>query len=134
MQKKNYNKSIYDYTLKELRKIENFMNETIFDSFVILPEKSKHDSGFQCMSFILLNKDKIVGKVCGRSDVLHLNGIGGYGKDILNPFNKRIDWNIDCLPKSKLLRFWSFQYNLSCDEIGLSDFSIYVEEKRSKGE
>jgi len=117
-------KSIYEYTLNELRKINYFLNQKVFDSFVVLPERYKHDSGFQCMSFILLNKDKVVGKVGGGSDVFHLNGIGGYG----------IDWNIDCLPKSKLLRFWSFQYNLSCDEISLSDFSIYIEEKRKIGE
>jgi len=124
-------KSIYEYTLNELRKINYFLNQKVFDSFVVLPERYKHDSGFQCMSFILLNKDKVVGKVGGGSDVFHLNGIGGYGKNPLKyTFNKRIDWNIDCLPKSKLLRFWSFQYNLSCDEISLSDFSIYIEEKR----
>lgn len=119
--------NIKDYTKKELKEMQNFIPKEDFYSIVIIPMGYKHDSGYECMSYILLNKfNKIVGKLYGGSDVIHINGIGGYGynfKTLIKPIN----WKIDCLPKSHLLR-------LFCDKplkyygAGLSDFSIYVEE------
>lgn len=92
--------NVNHYTKKELAAIENFMPQEIFDAVVIVPTGKNHDSGFGAMKFILCRNFKIVGCVSGWSDVLHINGIGGYGKEDLN-MQKRVAWCVDCLPKSK---------------------------------
>ena len=57
----------------------------LFHSFVIIPverdgEIDLHDSGWGCMEFCLVNNDlEPIGKVGGGSDVVNLDGIGGYG-------------------------------------------------------
>ena len=84
------------------------------------------------MKFALINHGEIVGCVGGGSDVIHLNGIGGYGKydndDYIearkNNTVKRIDWRIDCLPNGLLRLFCS--HKLDIDELILSDFNLYV--------
>lgn len=65
---------------------EEFLNlgykrpEGPFDGFVIIPTGELHDSGYMCMKLALTYHYEVVGCVSGYSDVIHLNGIGGYGK------------------------------------------------------
>ncbi|MBT7928783.1 hypothetical protein HN682_02535 [Candidatus Peregrinibacteria bacterium] len=105
------------------------------DSFLILPglgsKSSLHDSGYRCMSVILLASDNaILGEYSGGSDVLHVDGIGGYGKDWLNKYGTvpaaipPSGWSIDCLARSGLLRVFpsSGQVEFGC---ALSSLEFY---------
>lgn len=132
-------KDIMKMTKKELMELENFYDGKKFNAFVIVPMNYKHGSGFQCMKYILLDKFEIVGVIGGGSDVIHFNGIGGYGK---NPdYTKKTipihDLRIDCLPKSKCLRvFTGFDDYMELDELSRygdkwfvgSDFIFYFSE------
>jgi len=83
----------------------------LIDSIVILPSKKLHDSGFGLMDFVAVIDNKPICRLSGRSDVIHIGGIGGgHFESINGDFNfVRNDdtWFIDCLPKSGLLRLWS---------------------------
>jgi len=95
-------------------------------SIVILPQKSRHDSGYRLLDFVACGKNaQPICKLSGCSDVLHIEGIGGYGID--HTFIKQqipvSGWSIDCLPTSGLLRIF-------CDKqisvgAALSSFEIY---------
>lgn len=125
------NKPLTEYTKKEFLEMKNFGPEGLFTSIVIVPTNDKHDSGYRCMKFILIGNDGIVGVVSGWSDVVHINGIGGYGKDykssLYSGMTKRVGWSIDCLTKSRCLRLFS-NVECSADEFIGSDFCFYVEE------
>ena len=122
---------IMKMTKKDFLNLDNFYNGEKFNAIVIVPTNYKHDSNFQCMKYILLKNWKIVGVIGGGSDVIHINGIGGFGKnpDYKNQFVKRHDLRIDCLPKSKCLRLFSdddFELdNWFCG----SDFIFYINDK-----
>lgn len=102
-----------------------------FDSLVILPTRRRHDSGYRCMYFIACIKGVPKVKIGGGSDVIHLDGIGGIGKDGLQKYGTcpqtipPSGWNIDCLPKSGLLQLFTHG-ELSCG-IALSSFEVYTE-------
>lgn len=102
-------KDVKEMTKKELMELENFIPKKNFTGIVIVPMNYKHDNGFQCMKYILLNHNEIVGVLGGGSDVMHINGIGGYGKnpDYTSRIIRAHDLRIDCLPKSKCLRLFS---------------------------
>ena len=80
------------------------------------------------MKFVLTLHNDIVGAVGGWCDVVHLNGIGGYGPDWQKSLTNRnvpvIDWSIDLLPKSGCLRVFS-SHRLALDDFIGSDFSVY---------
>lgn len=120
-------KDIKKMTKKELMELENFIPKKNFTGIVIVPMNYKHDSGFQCMKYILLNHWDIVGVVGGGSDVMHINGIGGYGKEpnYITRMVKAHDLRIDCLPKSKCLRLFSDDEMELWDLFCGSDFSFY---------
>lgn len=119
-------KDIMKMTRKELQELENFKPEGAFNGVVIVPMQENHDSDYSCMKFILLDHLDIVGVVGGNSDVVHLNGIGGYGKDLKEMDKpKRHAWSIDCLPVSKCVRLFCME-PLEIDEWFGSDFSVYV--------
>lgn len=102
-------KDVKEMTKKELMELKNFIPKENFTGIVIVPMNYKHDSGYQCMKYILLNHNEIVGVLGGGSDVMHINGIGGYGKnpDYTSRIIRAHDLRIDCLPKSKCLRLFS---------------------------
>jgi len=109
-----------------------------FRSMVILPGRIKdmHDSGYRCMDFVAVGKDdEPICRLSGCSDVIHIDGIGGYGKDWYKKYGtvpkgmKPRGWNIDCLPKSGLLRI--FCANGMTAGLALSSFEIYSEEARA---
>lgn len=122
-------KDIREMTKKELMNLENFYKGEKFTGIVIVPTNYKHDSGFQCMKYILLDHWNIVGIVGGASDVMHINGIGGFGKnpDYTNRNVKAHDLRIDCLPKSKCLRLFSDDKMELWDLFCGSDFVFYFE-------
>ena len=107
------------------------------DSLIILPEKHYHDSGYRCMSFVTIQNGKPTYKISGCSDVIHFGGIGGlnviyytgdltYQERAKEKKTPTVDWCIDCLPKSGLLRIF-------CNKkiyIGasLSSFEIFFKE------
>ena len=70
----------------------------IFDSLVIIPSKRIHDSGWRTMDFIAVKHNEPLFKISGNTDVLNIDGIGGYG-DFGIPNSRPIEgWKIDCLP------------------------------------
>ena len=86
------------------------------DSLIVLPTRRTHDSGYRCMRFVTIQNGIPTYVISGCSDVIHLGGIGGLN---VKPFNSSthryrlasqktpsIDWSIDCLPKSGLLRIF----------------------------
>ena len=119
-----------DYTKKEFLEMENFGSGETFNEIVIVPTRKKHDSGYLCMKFILAYHGEIVGVVSGWSDVVHINGIGGYGEKWfgLRQTMPRVDWEIDCLPKSGCLRLFSSKDCVVRDSFIGSDFVFFVKE------
>ena len=127
-------KTIYEYTLEELKNLEySNPGKKEFDSVVIVPMDEVHDSGYRCMKYILSDtrndtEDSIVGVIGGWSDVLHLNGIGGYGlsfeRNIALQTTPIVDWSIDCLDTSGCLRLFGPKMILK-DHIQTSSVDIY---------
>jgi hypothetical protein len=66
----------------------------------------------------------------GCSDVIHIEGIAGYGKDWVKKYGHcpseipARSWNIDCLKKSGLLRLWCSRFSLEAGA-ALSSFEVY---------
>ena len=53
-----------------------------FYSLVILPTGQFHDSGYRCMDFVACDKDMFtICRLSGVSDVICIDGIGGYGNE-----------------------------------------------------
>ena len=120
-------KSILDYTKNDFLNMESKFPETTFSDIIIVPTDDLHDSGWRCMKFILCKKGEIVGVVGGYSDVVHINGIGGWGetfKELIKP----IDWRIDCLPGSGCLRLFTDKDCVISRGFVLSDFIFEVKE------
>jgi len=111
---------------------------TVFDftELVILPQRRHHDSGYRCMDFVACVNGEAICRMSGCSDVLHINGIGGFGH--WSPYSPEglpksvppVAWSIDCLPKSGLLRLFS-RHKLSTDDASyaLSSFEIFAEQE-----
>lgn len=117
-----------DLTKKQFKEMEYFKPTSPFTDIIIVPTDEIHESGFRCMKFVLWNSiiGEIAGVVGGESDVIHFNGIGGYGKDVYaNTQPKRIAYSIDCLKKSGYLRIMTEHY-LEIDDWFYSDFKFYV--------
>lgn len=101
------------------------------DSIVILPGKAEeelHDSGFRLLDFVAVCDLKPIGRLSGCSDVLHIDGIGGYGR-LSGPLPTCVPpkgWSIDCLPESGLLRLFAGT-KIVTDAVAVSSYSIYGE-------
>ena len=122
---------ITDMTLEDLLAVPYNKHRDeigLFTGFIIVPTGELHDSGFGCMKFVLTHHNEVVGAVGGWCDVVHLNGIGGYGRDWLQAIASRmvpvIDWSMDLLPKSGCLRVFS-DHRLALDDFIGSDFNVY---------
>lgn len=107
--------------------------EVKFTDIIIIPTDDFHESGYKCMKFCAVNNGKPIAMLGGSSDVIHLDGIGGYGKWDWrnNDIPKTTDikaWNIDCLPCG-YLHMWCAGYNLIADT-GLSDFELFTEKRK----
>lgn len=113
-----------DYThwtveqFKALPEPSSFTNEEVglIEGLIIMPTDNLHDSGYRLMEFVTIQDDVPTYRVSGCSDVLHLGGIGGYNISRYNFDNMdmlihrgmmpRIEWRIDCLPISGLVRLF----------------------------
>lgn len=121
-------KKLNDWTKSEFLELpKRGWNEDIgeFDSLVILPIAELHDSGFRKMYFAAVRGEEPFALLGGCSDVIHLDGIGGYGPR--PSFDLKLvapkGWCIDCLQKSSLLRlFTDKKLNAGLD---LSSFEVY---------
>ena len=127
------NNSLKGMLLSDLQAIEVKRPDRPFNGFIIVPTGELHDSGWGCMKFVLTHYGEIVGCVGGYSDVVHLNGIGGYGKDFLqglaSGMTAVVDWSIDLLPEAGCVRVFCSQ-ELVLDEWAiLSDFDVYTKAK-----
>ena len=119
-------------TLEELRAVPLITNELAlkkFTGFVIVPTGDIHDSGYGCMRFVLTRGNEIIGAVGSFCDVVHLNGIGGYGRCWHSSFESRmvpvIGWSIDLLPASGCVRvFTDHRLDIDLDFI-FSSFEVF---------
>lgn len=123
---------------KELPKITELTeSEREFDSLIIIPERYKHNSGYMCMSFAGCNGDKAVCIMGGGSDVIHFDGIGGYGKwwnGVGSEIPEKIPikaWSIDCIPCG-YLRIFTGTCKITMGSM-LSSFEIYADHPTEKG-
>ena len=115
-------------TRKELEAVPHrkWSENTVCVSLIVIPQRSKHDSGYRNMAFVAVDENSYpICKIGGGSDVIHLDGIGGCGKKVLDilahiPIKA---WSIDSLPKSGLLNIFS-RYKLEAGS-ALSSFELY---------
>jgi hypothetical protein len=126
-------KPVSEWTRKELEALpfrDAEKEDFTFLALVILPTRSKHDSGYRCMDFVAVTKDGPICRLSGCSDVIHVDGIGGYGLNWLETYGKCPNlvppsgWSIDCLPKSGLLRMWPSSREMQCDG-AYSSFEVF---------
>ena len=99
-----------------------------FDSLVIMPTRHVHDSGFRCIECVAAIKEKPICRLAGGSDVINLDGIGGYGHRPWNGIPSMVPpkgWSVDCLKKSGLLRLFANHHKLEAGP-SLSNFEIYA--------
>jgi len=127
-------KNIKEMTVREFKKLpgrEHFDTPIECNALVILPSRHKHDSGWRMMDFVAVKDEIPICRCSGCSDILDIDGIGGYGIDgmsvgIFSELQqiKRSAWKIDCLPKSGLLRiFCNYKLKLG---LALSDFEVFA--------
>lgn len=111
--------------------------KVICESIVILPLRRLHDSGYRCMDFVACNGNEAICLLAGGSDVIHFDGIGGFGHNwfreygTVPKFIPPAGWSIDCLSKSGLLHIWPSSRKILCDA-ALSSFEIYALDKNDK--
>ena len=97
-----------------------------------------HDSGYRCMDFVAVMDDEPVCLLSGCSDVIHIEGIGGFGARWLERYGTvpksvpPVGWSIDVLLTSGFLRLFC-DGAITCGA-GLSSFEIYSAPKREKRE
>jgi len=93
-----------------------------------------HDSGFRCMDFVAVRDGEAICRLSGCSDVIHFDGIGGYGYNWLNRYGKipkmtpPSDWNMDCLLESGLFRIFT-RGKIRAGE-ALSSMEIFYEARK----
>ena len=122
--------TIFELNLENINELPlidwNTKDDGLYTSVVIVPTGEIHDSGYQCMQFVFCRGTEALKRVDRGSDVLHLDGIGGYG-EMLEYMGRRIcprDWAIDCTPNG-YLRLFSSRYDIKVGD-GLSSFDIYT--------
>lgn len=126
-------KELHDWTKEEFLALpfrEDWALDVECASIVIIPMDQTHDSNFQCMDFIAIDKDQTpICRLSGCSDIIHIDGIGGMGRFDMNlkdwpDKNKKVDWSIDCL-RSGFLRLFPGRNGMTCGA-ALSSFEIYA--------
>lgn len=94
-----------------------------FNSLVIIPNEYVHDSGFQCMEFVALDKDNNpICKLGGGTDVINLYD-NRESASWPRPLIEAKAWSIDCLPCGYLRLF---SRKLTCGH-DFSSFEVYAE-------
>ena len=134
--------NIKDMTKEDFDKVPSYMDvgfdykSAKLNSIVIIPTNKIHESGYLCMDYVAVGKDmEPICRFDGYSDVLAIDGIGGYGKHYeamsFPGYPKCLieckGWSIDCLPKSGYLRLFARQMLTRDDPYVLSTFEIYAD-------
>lgn len=129
--------NIKEMTREDFQKVpfrERFNSELPpFESLVIIPTGKEHDSGWQCMEFVGVDENmEPVVRMSGCSDVIHIDGIGGYGQwNGEFPRSRPVQaWSIDCLPKSGYLRL--FCHGQIIVGLDLSSFEIFWKKRETE--
>ena len=129
--------NVRDMTKKDFRALpsRNSWAQDIgeFDSLVILPTGKRYDDlDYQCMDFVAVKNGEAICRLAGGSDVIHIDGIGGYGKDWYKKVKAGVpnmievkSWSIDCLHKSGLLQIFVGDCKLTCGS-ALSSFELWA--------
>lgn len=124
---------IFEMTKEDFKQIEyckwDENLDIIFNSIVIIPTGELHDSGWMCMDFIAVDKENNpLFRFGGCSDVLHIDGTGGYGewKNYVPTSLPIRGWRIDCLPCGYLRLFHNHGIRKSAS---FSDMQIYGGQK-----
>jgi hypothetical protein len=123
-------KDIMKWTERQFKKLparESFDTPIECDYLIILPTRRKHDSGWRAMDFVAVKDGIPICRCSGCSDVLNIDGTGGYGHSFPDKFVMARGWQIDCLPKSGLLRI-SCNYKITLGP-ALSNFDVIATEK-----
>ena len=108
---------------------DHWTKEIECDNIIILPSRRMHDSGFRCLDFVAVTETDMI-RLSGCSDVVHVEGIGGFGYQWLERFKKvptsvhPVGWCFDCLKVSGLLRLFAHGYRIKCGP-ALSSFEIF---------
>jgi len=117
---------------------KNWQEPVEFASMVILPLRTRHGSGYRALDFVAINnKGQPICRLSGCSDVIHVDGIGGFGNNWLKQYGTvpkavpATGWSVDCLATSGLLRMWPNSYHMTCGG-SLSSFEIYALEKEAE--
>jgi hypothetical protein len=103
--------SRFDVLKYTFRKQLNKFMPTLFKEPDVYEISGMHDSGYRLMSYVLC-KDNEPFCIAGGGDVLHIDGIGGFGYRWFENYGHvpsnvlPAGWTIDCLPQSGLLRLW----------------------------
>lgn len=96
-----------------------------------------HDSGYRNMDFVAIKDGKPLCLLAGGSDVIHIEGISGYGMDWMKKYSgcptmvPPTSWSVDCLPASGLLHFFPSTGRMTCGA-ALSSFEIYLLKRESE--
>lgn len=126
-------KDINEMTRKEFEELpsrEDWSEDVYADCLVILPKRRLHDSGYRCLDYVAVSKERMI-RVAGCSDVMHIDGIGGFGDDWMNKYGTcpkavhPIGWSVDCLKVSGLLRIFAHAYKIKCGP-ALSSFEMFA--------
>lgn len=86
---------------------------SIYDSILVIPEKRLHDSGYSCITVIGVRNKQPIHILTKCSDVIHMKGDS---------------WNMDCLPKSKVMQIFNFDSKIF---VGPASSSLYLEKYTS---
>lgn len=116
-----------------------------FNGLVIIPVENEdgainlHDSGWGCMEFCLVDiNDEPIGRIGGGSDVVNLDGIGGYGADWPSKYGRvptQIPihgWTLDLLPCG-YLRIWAKRHLFINNRLICSNLEVFAESADSEG-
>lgn len=104
--------------------------DTVAKGVIILPVRKPHESGYSLFSLVLWKGQELIGRTPACSDVLHIEGIGGYGLDNFD-LTKRlpvVGWSIDILPKAKCICLWC-RKNVKVTD-ALSSISVYSTDEK----
>ncbi len=97
-------KDFTEWTRKEFESLpmrEAWDKPVLCSGLVILPMRTKHESGYRHITAVAVVSGVPTCKVTLCSDVIHFDGIGGRVEDA-----RASGWNMDVLPVSGLVHFF----------------------------
>ena len=128
----------FDVTAKNFRQLPRGNDEeNVFDSILLIPTGELHDSGWGAFAIVGCKRDEAVCFWSEGSDVIHLDGIGGYGRDwnvgLASGKVPVKGWSLDVTPKGIIRIFAGEKYKLILPDMPLSSFDLYAEKGEGNG-